>query len=285
MPIHKSEVQQRRSLREKRGQGNGAGYAPFLQIERWGFQSRGRSHLWPNIGLGRQHHLLSDLELQVFLAIWRTRPLDCREQYPLQLFMSELRYADLRPAPPGSLEVARLLGVRHPAFARERPRVMTTDFLVDLHGLQVAAHVKYRSELEAGGAREEQKRAIEGGYWRARGVRYDVVDETTIDTGDLDLMLWAVDGMNYLRGDDQEIERTLRALDQTRFDLPMRARLQTVAQKLNLDQAYVTVIFKHAILRRLWRAAPGQKNDLSIPWSGKRSTGKAKPSWPVRKVR
>ena len=60
-----SEVQIARRIKEGRGQGQGKNYMPWLTVQ--DVPSSGRSHRVYSHKTDRVHHLLSDLELAVFL--------------------------------------------------------------------------------------------------------------------------------------------------------------------------------------------------------------------------
>ena len=71
----------RKLEKEKRGQGNGKAYKPFLTVR--DVPSKGRVHRRPAVTHGRIVHLLSDLELAVFSIVdWNVSVIDIREQFP-----------------------------------------------------------------------------------------------------------------------------------------------------------------------------------------------------------
>jgi hypothetical protein len=70
----------RKWIKEGRGAGKGKDYKPWLTV------SVGRSHRIFGHKSKRTHHLLSDLELAVFLLLeWHPDTEDIREQFPLRL--------------------------------------------------------------------------------------------------------------------------------------------------------------------------------------------------------
>jgi hypothetical protein len=106
-----------RFQKEGRGQGRGADYHPWLTIQ--DVPSQGRSHRLKGIKTGRVHHLLSDIERDIFyLFDWADAVTDIREQFPLDRDITR--------------RIADDLGVIHPRdVGSGTPLVMTTDFLVD----------------------------------------------------------------------------------------------------------------------------------------------------------
>ena len=72
----------KRLQKEKRGQGFGKDYKPFLTVR--DVPSKGRVHRRPALTHNRVVHLLSDLELAAFLLFdWMPTVVDIREQFPL----------------------------------------------------------------------------------------------------------------------------------------------------------------------------------------------------------
>ena len=80
MLLHVVQIAKR--IKERRGQGSGANYKPWLRIHE--VPSQGLSHRIYSFKTKRTHHLLSNLELGVFLTLdWMDHVQDIREQYPL----------------------------------------------------------------------------------------------------------------------------------------------------------------------------------------------------------
>ena len=98
------------------GNGRGASYKPWIEVGM--VSSLGRSRRVWSAKTDRTHHLLSDVEYRLFLALeWSTSITDIREQFPLDRDVTQ--------------DVARQLGIRHPHYPTTQvPTVMTVDFLV-----------------------------------------------------------------------------------------------------------------------------------------------------------
>lgn len=267
---------QRQYFEQGRGTGSGPDYLPFLQVERAGFQSRGRSHLVFNDSFGRQHHLLSDLELLNFLWAWSLKPIDLREQFPLQIYEFDPLFSFRGQPAKGSLEIAKSLGFRHPHITKSEPRVMTTDLLVSFSdGTHLAIHAKYENDLVNSPERASELRKIEKHYWLDRGVRFVIMDEQPFTERLADLMMWAIDGMKW-DGDSACLEAILAILDTTSVNQPLGERLSHCSSRLGMSSQIVTRAFKHAILTRQWRPLTlEQELDLSCVWLGRKTRGQA----------
>ncbi len=166
-----TEARIRKYLKEGRGQGQGAGYKPWLRTS--DVPSLGRVHRVYCPKTTREHHFLSDTEYFAFLHFWwEDIVTDIREQFPLLDRESTAR-------------IAECLGVKHPVDPHSRtPIVMTTDFLLTLYTgsrqTLKACAVKQASELDNG--RVLEKLEIERIYLEERGVEWRLVTEKEVKT-------------------------------------------------------------------------------------------------------
>ena len=151
---------------EKRGQGHGKHYKPFLTVR--DVPSKGRVHRRPALTHGRIVHLLSDLELSTFLLFdWNLSVTDIKEQFPLD--------------PEKTAKISERLGIPHPAVSGVT-QVMTTDLLLDTlqnnKVVQVAISVKYSDELED--VRVIEKQELERRYWESLGIQWYLFTENEV---------------------------------------------------------------------------------------------------------
>lgn len=153
-------------FKEGRGQGVGRDYLPFLTVR--DVPSKGRVHRLPSATVGRIHHLLSDLEHQVFCQLdWHSQVLDIREQFPIAREDTRL--------------LAGRLGIAHPSV-QGVDQVVTTDFVVDLNQdgrtVRKAISVKYAEDLDD--PRTLEKLELERRYWLERDIPFCIVTEKEI---------------------------------------------------------------------------------------------------------
>jgi len=152
-------------LKAGRGQGTGKTYQPFIKVHE--IASRGRSHRVLSHKTSRLHHLLSDLELMVFLSLeWDTKVIDIREQYPLPQDKT--------------IAIAAEAGITHHIIDKT-PQVVTTDFLVD-YGFEknhkVALSAKYSDDFED--PRTIEKLEIERRYWKSVNIEWFLITEKQV---------------------------------------------------------------------------------------------------------
>lgn len=129
-----TEKQINQRIKDGRGSGEKSTYKPFIYTRE--VSSLGRSHRVFGQKCRRIHHLLSDLELAVFLVLdWSRSVVDIREQFPLRT--------------DDTVRIAEGLGIIHRTF-KAAPQVLTSDFLVDFDDPkrpQVALQAKYSADL------------------------------------------------------------------------------------------------------------------------------------------
>ena len=162
---HFSETKFKKWQKEGRGAGHLSTYKPWLKTS--DVPSRGRSHRIFGNKTQRTHHLLSDLELAIFLILdWSSQTRDIREQFPLNRELT--------------LELAKANKIRHPKTAGY-PNVLSTDFLVNQDSREVpkfAIQAKYSSDLEE--AKTVEKLELERRYWEQKEIPWYIVTEKDI---------------------------------------------------------------------------------------------------------
>lgn len=149
--------------REGRGKGTFAEYHPWIEIS--DFSSVGKSRRVFSHKTGRVHHLLSDVEYQLFLLLeFSEHVLDIREQFPLPR--------------DETLSIAARKNIKHPAYPGTKVHaVMTTDFLVDVNRGGICSREAYSCKRENGvdGIRDLEKLEIERGFFDAVEIPFYLV--------------------------------------------------------------------------------------------------------------
>lgn len=142
-------------------------YQPFIKVN--DISSLGRSHRVFGHRTKRTHHLLSDLELAVFLILeWNVNTEDIQEQFPLDINETK--------------DIANSLGIKHP-YQNGDFKVMTTDFYVltkraNSLTSQLALQAKYHNDLDD--VRTIEKLELERRYWDYKGVDFKIITEKDI---------------------------------------------------------------------------------------------------------
>jgi hypothetical protein len=243
-----------RRLKEGRGQGRLANYKPWLAVQ--SFSSLGYAHRVLGWKSGREHHLMSDLELGFFLILDSSaRVIDIREQFPL-LPVDE------------TMAIAQAIGIRHPTDTRTgKPLVLTTDFLVTVKGdprnTEEARTIKPANEL--GSSRTLEKFEIEHQYWRARNVDWAIVTDADIPEPRVQNLRWlhpcrATPQSEALpEGSFEKIDRMLREL------LDRAVGLATAGQmcddKMGLEPGACLTLARHFMASRRWMVNLDEKID------------------------
>ncbi|MCA8348510.1 PDDEXK family nuclease [Burkholderia cepacia] len=154
-----SDLKRERYCGERRGSGDGRDYVPGLTLREMGGVGRLRRFACTRCG-GRQIVLSSDLILAVFVEEhWDPATCDLKEYFPLLDFET-------------TVQIAEVIGVRHPTLRDGSPAILTTGLLVCKH-----REGKYQwHAIEIVSSREESSTPaaalrIKQEYWRRLGVQ------------------------------------------------------------------------------------------------------------------
>lgn len=224
----------KRLQNEKRGQGVGKHYKPFLTVQ--DVPSKGRIHRRPSLTHNRIVHLLSDLELAAFLLFdWEKSVIDIREQFPLN--------------PEATLSIAKRLSIKHPAY-QGVIQVMTTDLLVDFNSdgqhLSKAISVKYAQDLED--ERTIEKLELERRFWEGEGIEWFIFTEHEVPVHFVKNIRWLAPHMHSYDLDDSQrmfvFESILQMLEASPEEkLPVL--LSELDQKQGLERGTNLKYFRH----------------------------------------
>jgi hypothetical protein len=147
--------------------------------------------------------------------------LDIREQFPL------LEYKD-------AMEMAKMAGIAYPTDnASKFPYILTTDFMIDTFGGQMARTVKLSKDLN--NLRTLEKLEIERRYWGKRGIDWKITTEKEIDLPQARAAeklhcYCSEDSMNGIGADHKAIAAQFLALyNETRLSV------QTIAKRIDAD--------------------------------------------------
>ena len=164
-----------RWIKEGRGSGRLADYTPWITVR--DVPSEGRSHRVFGHKCQRTHHMLSDIELAVFLLLeWHLDVVEIREQFPLE------REATLR--------IAKEASIAHPAISGVK-QYMSSDFLVnskDRNQPKFALQVKHSDTLND--KRVIEKLEIERRYWLEKEIPWYIVTEKEIPPNVIPNISW-----------------------------------------------------------------------------------------------
>jgi hypothetical protein len=234
-------------IKAGRGQGVGLKYKPWLTIQ--DVPSIGHAHRIKGAKHGRVHHLLSNLEANVFyLYEWSLQIIDIREQYPL-LPLEE------------TLAIAEEIGVRHPIdILTKYPIVMTTDFFltqrINLHQDYKARTVKYLNDILK--PRTCEKLEIERRYWKHRNISWSVVTERDIPQALLSNIKWVypyyhLSDLHPLSAESVNRIRSVLARRLIHSQDSLREVTSACDQQLELPTGRSLSVARHLLANRYWR--------------------------------
>lgn len=240
--INSSVIEQR--IAEGRGKGTGASYDPWLHVQ--DVATDGRAWRIKGWKTGRDHHLLSDHEHDYYLiAHWSQKVVDIREQFPLPLETT--------------LEIAKKIGIPHPADRRKNPVVMTTDFLVTVStpagNVDWARAIKPSSQLQK--QRVIEKLEIERIYWQTNNISWGIVTER-------EMPMVLVKNIDYLYSHYEIADRVSLSQDEiygiaetltsliTQNSLSLKDATRLCDEKLGLQRGDSLTIARHLLATRQW---------------------------------
>lgn len=183
-----SEAQFAKWIKAGRGAGEHSSYKPWLKVS--DFPSLGRVHRVFGHKSQRTHHLLSDLELSVFLLLeWHREVTQIREQFPLERDLTR------RLSSEAMMEHSRFAGI---------DQYLSSDFLVDSTNEQEPRFVlqaKYKDALDD--ARTVEKLELERRYWQEKGLPWYLITEADIPATVSKNILWLYPSQRNEHGDSE----------------------------------------------------------------------------------
>lgn len=215
-----TEAQFAKWIKAGRGSGEHASYQPWLKVS--DFPSLGRVHRVFGHKSQRTHHLLSDLELSVFLLLeWHREVTQIREQFPLE------RELTRRLASEAMMDHSRFAGV---------DQYLSSDFLVDSTNEQEPRFVlqaKYKDALDD--ARTVEKLELERRYWQEKGLPWYVITEADIPATVAKNISWLYPSQ---RNQQEDVELTMQRIELYAHHFAKRPNQTLLATCKELDAAY-----------------------------------------------
>jgi len=304
-------------LKAGRGQGVGKEYRPWLQVTRQDHASHGQSHILPNPFLGRQHHLLSDLERSICVSnMAQPVIVDIREQFPLwpyahtspvlEILGSDSESTiDSSQESQGSVAVAKQLKIRHAKYVGlQVPYIYTTDqvLTVGLPGQQtflVALSIKYwsdlRGDLNTEKTKEQRIRArkakfrilrLEREYWQSLGIHWLLVTDRMVQEQVYLNLEWALSGaiQGVTDNDVFLVKQFVSAWNAAKWDGRLLDQLKAISVVFKINTGTAVRLLKIAIMRGLIPVDLTRPVHLQLPFPhGENASPLSIPSWSVLK--
>lgn len=226
-----TEHQQKRWIKEGRGQGYLKDYKPWLTIR--DVNSKGRSHRVFGHTTQRTHHLLSDLQLAIFLLLdWNPLITDIREQFPLPLNTT--------------LEISEEAQISHPKVKNALQTISSSFYVTSQSTNQTnfVIRTKYTNSLQD--ERIIEKLELERRYWKSTDTPWYMLTEKEIPSVVLNNIKWLYPAMR-----ESSIEMYDRLHDYIHI-FTQYPELDLITLSKKIDQAYnLTIGTSLAELREL----------------------------------
>lgn len=215
-----TEAQFAKWIQKGRGSGQHADYTPWLTVR--DLPSLGRVHRVFGHKSKRTHHLLSDLELSIFLMLeWHGNVLQIREQFPLERDITR--------------RLALEAGIKHPSIAGV-DQYMSSDFLVDSTDEKEPKFVlqaKYKEALND--ARTVEKLELERRYWQEKGVPWYLITEGDVPAVVTKNIKWLYPAQRH---DEESAELALEQIEFYSYHFGNNPNKTLTAICKELDTAY-----------------------------------------------
>lgn len=207
-------------IKEGRGSGQHAVYKPWITardltsggrvLRRFGHKSQ------------RTHHLLSDIELAVFLLLeWHQDVVQIREQFPLEV--------------EATLQIARESGIEHPSVSGLK-QYMSSDFLVNSQDPKQPKFVLQAKPSEAlDDARTIEKLELERRYWQLKEVPWFLITERDIP----EIVIKNIKWLYPAQRDEIDMELLIQRVDYYDHHFSKNPNKNVIDICKNLDIAYV----------------------------------------------
>ncbi|ADU28505.1 heteromeric transposase endonuclease subunit TnsA [Evansella cellulosilytica] len=233
-----------RFLKEKRGQGMGKDYKPWLQVQ--DIASKGRSTRIFGHTTQRVHHLLSDLQLYYFYFLeFDNDVADIREQYPL------LDFHDM------NIQVDEELTKKLFDKKTQVPHIFTVSFLVTRKGengepYYQARIIKQSHELEKSATL--QRIELQRRYFEKKGIDFGIVTEKEINkqlARNIGWVLNSYDIQDYpiLTSNLVHLKRDMVQCLSNKYDT-FQGVFSRLERGYSLDEGLGLILFKHLIANK-----------------------------------
>ena len=214
-----SDAKNNKWIKEGRGSGQNSEYKPWITVR--DLPSDGRVHRVFGHKSQRTHHLLSDLELAVFLLLeWHQDVIQIREQFPLEIETTS--------------QTAKEAGIVHPSQSGVK-QYMSSDFLVNSHNKQQPKFVlqaKYAEALDD--ARTTEKLELERRYWKLKEVPWYLITEQDIPQVIIKNIKWLYPAQR----DEIDMELLLQRIDYYEHHFSLSPNKNVIDICKSLDMAY-----------------------------------------------
>lgn len=253
-----SEAKIKEFERAGRGKGTLATYSPWVQVS--DFSSLGKSRRVFSSKTGRVHHLLSDVEYQLFLLLeYADHVVDIREQYPLKR--------------DETLSIAAKKQIKHPSYPGTNvATVMTTDFLVTVNRAGQKSLEAYSCKRDdgVGSLRDVEKLEIERTYFDQMGVPFHLVLHSALPAARVKNLEWlrgAEDDSNALPEGQMHgfCLRMLQDLAQAQHDVPLSEYCANFDMRVGAERGTGLLVARALLARRQLLVDLNQPNLAATP--------------------
>lgn len=302
-------------LKDGRGQGVGKDYRSWIQVSKQDHSSHGQSHILFDPFIGRQHHLLSDLE-RVHCVKNMAQPCiaDIRENYPLWTsshpnpileILDSMTAAshDLWPDSPGTVAIAKDLKIHHARYVGlKEPFIYSTDQLLTIRlpnrpPFLVAVSIKYWTEMRGDPNKEKSKEKrvrnrkrifrilrLEREYWTSLGIPWLLATDRNVNQQVYLNLEWALSGaiQRFTEQDVELLKKFLSAWEAVNWHGRCIEQIKAISLALKINTDTAVRLLKFGIMRGVIPADLTRPVHLQLPFPhGESRSPMSIPSWSI----
>ncbi|MDS0527607.1 TnsA endonuclease N-terminal domain-containing protein [Clostridium sp. SHJSY1] len=207
------------------------------------FPSRGRVSRVKGKTTGRLHHLLSDLESNVFYLLdFQTQVIDIKEHYPLlDLFDLDI-----------NLENINLNKFKNKKTGEQY--LFTTTFVITVNdeGIEKYIAISVKNESQLYKTTTQEKLEVERRYWKAKGVDWFIITNKDIEIERVENIKWLLLGDNEIDYDKEIlIENLIVDSVQTSSSVSIISLIANIEKLLELNGEVVAVLKKMIVANKI----------------------------------
>lgn len=219
------------------------------------FPSKGRVSRVKSGTTGRLHHLLSDLETNVFYLLdFEESVIDIKEHYPLlDLFDDEV-----------DLENINLNKFKNKETNEQY--MFTTTFVVTIKNenkeCYLALAVKNENQLYKSTTLE--KLEVERRYWKSKGIKWHIITNKDISIEKVENIKWLL--LSYSNESIEQEDLIIKLIEDTiqgNTNVKISTLMNNISKVLNIGEELVLAVFKKLIIERILNTDLNKKIRLS----------------------
>lgn len=212
-------------------------YKPAIKIQ--DFPSKGRVSRVKGRTTGRLHHLLTDLETNIFYLLdFEDKIIDIKEHYPLLDLMD------------GEVDLENINLNKFKNKKTGEQYIFSTTFVVTINDTNkekyIALSVKNESQLYRGTTLE--KLEVERRYWKVKGIEWSILTNRDININRVENIKWLLLNNDSGKIENEElITNLIEDTVESNNEITLNNMISNIAKVTYINEAIILTVFKRMI--------------------------------------